>query len=74
MRRQDDNSWLRKAGLASSIGLVLAVSITLGWAFGNWLDKKLGTAPYLMLLFTLMGIAAGFIEMIKIAKQLSEDD
>jgi ATP synthase protein I len=74
MRRQDDNSWLRKAGLASSIGLTLAIAIILGWAFGNWLDKKLGTTPYLMLLFTLLGVAAGFIEMIKIAKQLSDDD
>ncbi|MDO8587363.1 MAG: AtpZ/AtpI family protein [Armatimonadota bacterium] len=65
---------MRKAGLASSVGLVLVVSIVLGWAFGSWLDSKLHTAPYLMMLFTLLGIAAGFIEMIRIAQQLSKDD
>ena len=72
--RQQDSGWIRKAGLASSIGLVLAISIIIGWAFGSWLDSKLHTAPYLMMLFTLLGIAAGFIEMIKIAKELSGDD
>lgn len=73
MPRQD-YGWMRKAGLASSVGLVLVVSIVLGWAFGSWLDSKLHTAPYLMMLFTLLGIAAGFIEMIRIAQQLSKDD
>ena len=69
-----DYKWLRKASLASSIGLVLAVSVFIGWWFGSWLDKKLGTSPWLMLVFTLLGVAAGFIEMVRIAQQLSEED
>lgn len=71
---EGNNNWIRKAGLASSIGLVLVVSIFIGWAFGSWLDGKLHSSPWFMLLFTLMGIAAGFIEMVKIARQLSKDD
>ena len=74
MAGKEDYKWLRTTGIASSIGLVLVISIVIGWAFGSWLDKKLGTAPWLMLLFTLMGIAAGFIEMIKLAQQLSKED
>ena len=70
----NDYKWARKAGLASSIGIVLVVSIVIGWAFGSWLDTKLGTSPWLMLVFTLLGIAAGFIEMIRIAQQLSKED
>lgn len=70
----DDYKWLRKAGLASSIGLVLALSIIIGWAIGSLLDRHFGTSPWLMLIFTLMGIAAGFIELVKIAKQLSKDE
>jgi F0F1-type ATP synthase assembly protein I len=70
----NDYKWARKAGLASSIGIVLVVSIFIGWGFGSWLDKKLGTSPWLMLVFTLLGIAAGFIEMIRIAQQLSKED
>jgi ATP synthase protein I len=69
-----DYKWLRTTGIASSIGLVLVISIVIGWAIGSWLDKKLGTSPWLMLTFTLLGIAAGFIEMIKLAQQLSKED
>lgn len=70
----ENNSWLRKTALAYSIGLVMVIAIVIGWWFGSWLDRKLGTSPWLMLLFTLFGIAAGFIEMIRIAMQLSKED
>jgi len=69
-----DYDWLRKAGVASSIPLVLVVSIAIGWALGSWLDRKFGTSPWLMLVFTLLGVAAGFIEMVRIAQQLMKED
>lgn len=71
---RNDRKLARKAWLASSIALVLVVSIIIGWAIGSWLDARLGTTPWLMLVFTLFGIIAGFIEMIKIAQQLSKED
>jgi F0F1-type ATP synthase assembly protein I len=69
-----DYEWMRKAGIASSIGITLVLCIVIGFAFGSWLDKKFGTSPWLMMVFTLLGIAAGFIEMINLAKQLSKDE
>lgn len=69
-----DYKWMRKAGLASSIGFILVFSILIGWLIGSSLDRLLGTSPWLMLVFTLMGIAAGFIEVIKIAIQLSKEE
>jgi len=71
---QDDRRWIRKAGLASSIGLVLVISISIGYFFGNWMDRIFHTEPWLMLVFTLMGIVAGFIQMIRIANDLSRDE
>jgi len=52
----------------------LVVSIAIGWALGSWLDRKFGTSPWLMLVFTLLGVAAGFIEMVRIAQQLMKED
>lgn len=66
--------WLKNAGLASTIGILLVVSTVIGYAFGNWLDKKLGTAPWLMLVFTILGIVAGFIEMFRIVNRMAEDE
>ena len=72
--REDRRKWIRAGGLASTAGIVLVVSTFIGWAFGSWLDGKLGTEPWLMLLFTVMGVAAGFIEMFRIVLQISKEE
>src|SRR6187200_1593602 len=45
---------------ASSVGLELGLSVVIGVLFGMWLDGKLGTAPWLMLAWLGIGLAAGF--------------
>jgi ATP synthase protein I len=45
---------------ASSAGLELGISVALGALFGGWLDGKLGTSPWMMLVFLLVGVVAGF--------------
>ena len=45
---------------ASSVGLELGISVILGLLFGWWLDKQIGTAPWMMLLFLVFGLIAGF--------------
>jgi ATP synthase protein I len=71
---EDQRKWMRSAGQASSIGLVLVIATVIGYAIGNWLDKKLGTAPWLMFVFTLLGIIAGFVQIFRIANQLSKEE
>lgn len=44
----------------AQIGLELAAAVLLGFWGGWWLDKKLGTAPWLMLAGAAGGLAAGF--------------
>lgn len=44
----------------AQIGLELAAAVLAGFWGGYWLDKKLGTAPWLMLLGAAFGMAAGF--------------
>lgn len=50
---------------ASSVGLELGISVILGLVFGWWLDKQLGTAPWMMLLFLVFGLIAGFRGVIR---------
>ena len=45
---------------ASSVGLELGVSVGLGLLAGFYMDKWLGTEPWLMLLWLLFGLVAGF--------------
>lgn len=54
---------------ASSIGIHLVVSTFIGLAIGYGLDKLFGTSPYLTVIFLIIGIIAGFWELIRIAKK-----
>ncbi|HKY33712.1 MAG TPA: AtpZ/AtpI family protein [Candidatus Polarisedimenticolia bacterium] len=51
---------LRKAGPYLGLGTIFAASIVLGIVGGWWLDGKLGTEPWFILIGTLLGLAAGF--------------
>jgi len=45
---------------ASSVGLELGLSVAIGLLVGWWLDQHLGTQPWLMLLWLVFGLVAGF--------------
>jgi ATP synthase protein I len=44
----------------SGLGLQLAASVVLFLAAGQWLDRRIGTDPYLTVLGAFVGGAAGF--------------
>jgi len=58
---------------ASSIGISMVIAIFGCLFLGVWLDRKLGTDPYLTLLFLLMGIVAGFRNMVFLIKRSLRD-
>jgi F0F1-type ATP synthase assembly protein I len=45
---------------ASSAGLELGIAVGISTLFGSWLDGKLGTAPWMMMVFLVLGSIAGF--------------
>ncbi|NLV25230.1 MAG: AtpZ/AtpI family protein [Deltaproteobacteria bacterium] len=51
---------VRSLGMISSIGVCMVVSTVIGLAMGYYLDKWLGTSPWLTLIFLVIGIISGF--------------
>lgn len=47
------------------VGWYVALSILLGVAVGLWLDRRLGTSPFLALLGTLLGTLMAFFGLYK---------
>ena len=45
---------------SASVGLELGLSVMIGLGIGWYLDRELGTGPWLMLLFLGFGFVAGF--------------
>lgn len=53
----------------ASVGTQLAVSIFIGFGMGYWLDKWLNTRPAMMLVFTVLGVAAGFLNVYRTVRR-----
>lgn len=45
---------------ASTVGLELGLSVAIGLLVGYFLDKRLGTEPWMLLLWMVLGLVAGF--------------
>jgi F0F1-type ATP synthase assembly protein I len=64
--------FFRAASLAS-LGLEMGIAVAVGWWVGSWLDKKLGTDPYLMILFLLFGVGAAFLGVFRTLRQIENE-
>lgn len=53
----------------SIIGLMFPTSIAVGVAIGYFLDRWLHTDPYLLIIFTLYGVFAGFYHLFRVTKR-----
>lgn len=55
----------------SSVGLEMGLSVILGLVIGQWLDKKLNTGPWLLLVFLLFGMVAGFRSVFRLMREVN---
>jgi ATP synthase protein I len=61
---------MRTIGVAGGLGFVLGLSALLGALAGRYLDQRWGTEPWITLVGTLLGTAAGFYQVVTVLKQL----
>ncbi|MGB0670738.1 MAG: AtpZ/AtpI family protein [Rhodospirillales bacterium] len=59
-------------GMAFRVGVELVAGVAVGLGIGWLLDEGLGTRPWLMLVFILLGGAAGTLNVYKVAKGYDE--
>jgi ATP synthase protein I len=64
---------LTAAARLASVGIELALSIVIGLLGGRWLDGKLGTGPWLMILGLILGSTAGFRSLIRTARKATRE-
>jgi ATP synthase protein I len=67
--RQASN-WLN----ASIVGIQFPVAIALGYFWGKWMDEYLGTKPWLTIIFSIFGIAAGFVNLFRITAAAAREE
>ncbi len=67
MKEDEKNQSYKAVGLIMSAGMTMAVSVTIGYFAGSWLDKYFGTKPWLTLIMFILGTAAGLKSLYDLA-------
>jgi F0F1-type ATP synthase assembly protein I len=58
---KDVRNWLSYSGMAFELFAIIGIFTALGY----FLDKRLNTNPILLIIFLLIGLAAGFYRILK---------
>ncbi|MGE5894427.1 MAG: AtpZ/AtpI family protein [bacterium] len=66
-QNKQDRGILREILAASQVGINMVVSTFVGLAMGYGLDKLLKTSPWFTLIFLILGIISGFIQLFRTA-------
>ena len=69
-----DRSVRESIASASVVGLNLVSATFVGLFIGWWLDRWLDTGPWLLLAFLVLGIAAGFKNVLVEVKKIQKAD
>ncbi len=64
-----EKPFFRQLLQASTIGLNLVLSTFVGLAIGYGLDSLFHSSPWLTIIFMILGIIAGFRELLRMAKK-----
>ena len=59
---------------ASSVGLELGIAVIIALLLGMWLDRRLGTQPWLMLVCLCLGLVAGFRNVLRAVARADKAD
>lgn len=62
----------RTLGQLSTLGIAMVAAVAIGLAAGYWLDRWLGTSPWLTMVFTLLGIVAAFLNLFRDLKKFGQ--
>ena len=71
--KQDRRELFRELGKFSALGLELAIAVILGLAIGYYLDKWLGTGPWMTVIWMAIGFAAGLRSLFRAALRSGKD-
>lgn len=67
--RKEQFQALQALSFLGNIGFIVVAAVLLGWFVGDWLDRKLGTAPWLLLACLILSLVGAAVECWRILKR-----
>jgi ATP synthase protein I len=71
--QQDTRARSTAIGVGFRIAVELVVGVAAGGFIGWLLDRQLGTRPWLLLVFLILGIAAGMLNVFRTAQRMQKE-
>ena len=69
-RSKDTKETFGALGMVGGFGFMMGGSVLVCYFIGSYLDKRFETSPWLLVVFLIMGVTAGFMEFYKLLKKL----
>lgn len=73
-KRREQADALRRLADASAVGLGFPIAMLLGYFGGEFLDGLFGTKPWITYSMTAIGVAAGFLNAIRVALRVGKEE
>jgi ATP synthase protein I len=71
---EDRGKIVRQIASYSTLGLEMGLSVAVGAIIGFYLDKWLHSEPWLLIVFLIFGVIAGFRSLYRALKRLQRED
>jgi len=68
--KNQGNEFVRAYALLLQIGVTIIACLAVGIVIGYFLDRLLGTSPWLLLVFSLFGMGAAFKSIFDFSKKV----
>ncbi|MFN2363006.1 MAG: AtpZ/AtpI family protein [Halarsenatibacteraceae bacterium] len=72
MDKNDLGQIMKALGLLTYIGILMVVSIGIGYFLGAWLDTQFNTEPVIAIIGLIIGVGAGFYSVYQVVKELMD--
>jgi ATP synthase protein I len=72
LKRESLEKAFRSFTLFGSFGFMMAASILVGYLLGSYIDNKLGTGPWGLLVCLLLSVIGAFAEFFKTVREFTK--
>lgn len=73
-RPDTKRSGYRQIALATSIPIIMLAAPAVGYFIGRYVDRLLGTERVMVVVFLLLGVAAGGVETYRLIKEIVKEE
>ena len=73
MAKEGKNKGMQALALTSTISMEIAITVTLGFWLGRFLDGRFGTEPWIMVAGVLLGMGLGIFSIIQTLERFFKD-